>query len=233
MAATARFPKDFRASLRHLMQNSGIRRLQWAGNENRPGVQASLLIKGYLMYNASDLRKGLKLQIDGEPYIIIEFQFSKPGKGQALYRCKLRNMITGVILDRTYRSVDTFEPANLEERKMQYLYSDGESAVFMDLESSEQESVPLENVAGERKFLKEGLEVDVSYYEHEIISIDLPIFVELKITHAEPGLRGDTATTTFKTAEVETGSTIQVPLFINEGDAIKVDTRSGEYMERV
>ncbi|MCK4923720.1 MAG: elongation factor P [Spirochaetes bacterium] len=185
------------------------------------------------MISANELRKGMMIRMDGDLCAVLSYQHVKPGKGPAFVRVKIRSLRKNSTVEKTLRPDEKVEDVYIDRRKMQYLYSDGESAVFMDLESYEQESVPLENVAGERKFLKEGLEVDVSYYEHEIISIDLPIFVELKITHAEPGLRGDTATTTFKTAEVETGSTIQVPLFINEGDAIKVDTRSGEYMERV
>jgi elongation factor P len=125
------------------------------------------------------------------------------------------------------------ENVYIDRHSMQYLYSDGDSAVFMDLESYEQEGIPLQYIEDEQRFLKEGLEVDVSFYEGQFISLDLPIFVELKVTHTEPGLKGDTATTTFKSAEVETGARFQVPLFINEGDRIKIDTRSGEYIERV
>lgn len=185
------------------------------------------------MISANELRKGMMIRMDGDLCTVLGYQHVKPGKGPAFVRAKIRNLRKNSTVEKTLRPDEKVEDVYIDRRKMQYLYSDGESAVFMDLESYEQESVSLETVAEERKFLKEGLEVDVSYYEGGIISIDLPIFVELKITHTEPGLKGDTATTTFKAAEVETGSTIQVPLFINEGDAIKVDTRTGEYMERV
>jgi elongation factor P len=171
--------------------------------------------------------------MDGELFAVLSYQHVKPGKGPAFVRTKIRNIKKNSSVEKTLRPDEKIEDVYIDRRKMQYLYSDGESAVFMDLKSYEQESVPLQHIEEEQKFLKEGLEVDVSYYEGEIISIDLPIFVELRIRHTEPGLKGDTATTTFKPAELETGSTIQVPLFINEGDTIKVDTRSGEYMERI
>ena len=171
--------------------------------------------------------------MDGELFSVLSYQHVKPGKGPAFVRVKIRNIRKNSTVEKTMRPDEKVEDVYIDRRKMQYLYSDTDSAVFMDLESYEQEGVPLESIREEQKFLKEGLEVDVAFYEGEIISLDLPIFVELKIVHTEPGLRGDTATTTFKAAEVETGSTIQVPLFINEGDAIKVDTRTGEYMERV
>jgi elongation factor P len=175
----------------------------------------------------------MMIRMDGDLFAVLSYQHVKPGKGPAFVRTKIRNIKKNSTVEKTLRPDEKMEDVYIDRRKMQYLYGDGESAVFMDLESYEQESVPLQLIEEEQKFLKEGLEVDVSYYEGEIISIDLPIFVELKITHTEPGLRGDTATTTFKPAELETGSTVQVPLFINEGDTIKVDTRSGEYMERV
>ena len=185
------------------------------------------------MISANELRKGMMVRMDGELCSVLSYQHVKPGKGPAFVKVKIRKIRKSGTVEKTLRPDEKVEDVYIDRRKMQYLYNDGENAVFMDLESYEQESVPLEGVAEEQKFLKEGLEVDVAYYEGEIISLDLPIFVELKITHTEPGLKGDTATTTFKAAKVETGSTFQVPLFINEGDAIKVDTRTGEYMERV
>ncbi len=185
------------------------------------------------MYESSDLRKGLKIIIDGQPYIITDFQFSKPGKGQALYRCKLKNMITGYTMDRTYRSGDKFEPANLEERKMQYLYNDGEGYHFMDTKTYDQITLTEENVGDAKNFLQDNMEVDVLFFNETPISINLPNFVQLKVTKADPGVKGDTATGATKPATLETGYTIQVPLFIEEGDTLKIDTRTGQYVERV
>jgi len=185
------------------------------------------------VYESSDLRKGLKIIIDGQPYIITDFQFSKPGKGQALYRCKLKNMITGYTMDRTYRSGDKFEPANLEERKMQYLYNDGEGYHFMDTKTYDQITLTEENVGEAKNFLQDNMEVDVLFFNETPISINLPNFVQLKVVKADPGVKGDTATGATKPATLETGYTIQVPLFVEEGDVLKIDTRTGQYVERV
>ena len=145
----------------------------------------------------------------------------------------LRNIKKNITLDKTFRAGEKVEDIFIEKRKMQYLYNDGDNSVFMDIETYEQESIPDEFIVDELKFLKEGQEVEVSFYEGEFISVELPTFVELKVTHTEPGLKGDTATTTFKPAMIETGASIQVPLFVNEGDVLKIDTRSSEYIERV
>jgi elongation factor P len=185
------------------------------------------------MYNASDLRKGLKIQIDKEPYIIIDFQFSKPGKGQALYRCKLRNMITGVIVDRTYRSGDSFEPAGLEERKMQFLYSQEDEFFFMDVENYEQSVLTGEQVGEARNFLIDNLEVDMLFFERNPIGITLPNFVDLVVTKADPWIKGDSVSGDSKPVTLETGYTMRVPPFIEEGTKITVDTRTGEYVTRV
>ncbi len=185
------------------------------------------------MYDSSDLRKGLKIVIDGEPYIITDFQFSKPGKGQALYRCKLKNMITGLTMDRTYRSGDKFEPANLDEVHMQFLYKDGEGYHFMDLTTYDQITMTEENLGDAKNFLKDNMEVDILFFQGTPIDITLPIFVELEVTESSPGVRGDTATGATKPVTVETGYSLQVPLFIEEGDVLKIDTRTGQYVERV
>ncbi len=185
------------------------------------------------MYESSDLRKGLKIIIDGQPYIITEFQFSKPGKGQALYRCKLKNMITGYTMDRTYRSGDKFEPANLEERRMQYLYNDAEGYHFMDTQTYDQVTLGEDSVGNAKNFLQDNMEVDVLFFDETPISINLPNFVQLKVVKSDPGIKGDTATGATKPATLETGYTLQVPLFIEEGDVLKIDTRTGEYVERV
>jgi elongation factor P len=185
------------------------------------------------MYNASDLRKGLKIQIDNEPWVIIDFTFSKPGKGQALYRCKLRNMITGVIVDRTYRSVDNFESANLEERTMQYLYNQEDEFYFMDVENYEQIMLKIEQVGDAKNYLTDNLEVDVLLFEERAIGITLPNFVDLAVTQADPWVKGDSVSGDSKPVTLETGYVLRVPPFIEEGIKITVDTRTGEYVTRV
>ena len=185
------------------------------------------------MYNASDLRKGLKIQLDNEPYVIIEFQFSKPGKGQALYRCKLRNMIDGVIIDRTYRSGDTFEPADLQERKMQYLYNQENEFYFMDVENYEQSMLTVEQVGDSRNYLTDNLEVDILLFENKPIGITLPNFVDILVTRADPWVKGDSVSGDSKPVTLETGYVLRVPPFIEEGTKITVDTRTGEYVTRV
>jgi len=185
------------------------------------------------VYESSDLRKGLKIIIDGAPYIITDFQFSKPGKGQALYRCKLKNMITGNTMDRTYRSGDKFEPANLQESTMQFLYNDTSGYHFMDTKTYDQITLTPEQVGNAKNFLKDNMEVDVLFFNDLPISISLPNFVELEVVKADPGIKGDTATGATKPVTLETGYSIQVPLFIEEGNVLKIDTRTGEYVERV
>lgn len=185
------------------------------------------------MYTRSDLRKGLKLQIDNEPYTIIDFQFSKPGKGQALYKCRLKNMITGVIIDRTYRSGDTFEPANLEERRMQYLYNQDKETYFMDLDNYEQVMLNEDQVGEAKNYLIDNLEVTILFFGTTPIGITLPNFVNLEVTKADPWIKGDSATGDSKPVTLETGYTLRVPPFIEEGIKITVDTRTGEYVTRV
>jgi elongation factor P len=182
---------------------------------------------------ASDLRKGLKLEIDGEPYIIVDFQFAKPGKGQALYRCKLRNMITGAQFDRTYRSVDKFTAADLEEQDMQFLYEMGSSYHFMNTRTYEQFEVSENQVGDAKNYLIENLVVSMLLFQGRPIGISLPNFIEVKVTRADPWIRGDTATGATKPVTLETGFVIQVPLFVEEGQIIKLDTRTGTYVERV
>jgi elongation factor P len=174
------------------------------------------------MYNASDLRKGLKIQLDNEPYAVIEFQFSKPGKGQSLYRCKLRNMITDVIIDRTYRSGDTFDQANLEERKMQ-----------LDVQNYDQSALRSEQVGDAKHYLIDNLEVDILLFDGRPIGITLPNFVDLTVTQADPWAKGDSVSGDSKPVTLETGYALRVPPFIEEGTKITVDTRTGEYVTRV
>ncbi len=185
------------------------------------------------MYNASDLRKGLKIQIDNEPYIIIDFQFSKPGKGQALYRCKLKNMITGVIFDNTYRSGDTFQPAALEERRMQYLYNQEDEYCFMDMQTYDQTFLKATQVGDAKNFLSDNLEVDILFFGNSAIGITLPNFVDLTVTQSDPWVKGDSVSGDTKPVTLETGYVLRVPPFIEEGVKITVDTRTGEYVTRV
>jgi elongation factor P len=185
------------------------------------------------MYTASDLRKGLKVVIDNEPYTVTAFEFSKPGKGQALYRTKLRNMITGTILDRTYREGETFEPASLEERAMQYLYKEGEHYHFMDNESFEQIIISEEALGDAKNFLIENLNVKVLMFRDKAIGVDLPNFVNLRVTKTELWVKGDTSKADYKPATVETGYELRIPPFVGEGELITIDTRTGEYSTRV
>ena len=185
------------------------------------------------MYTASDLRKGLKIQIDGAPFIITDFEFSKPGKGQALYRCKMRNMITGNQFTQTYRSNDKFEKPSLEERKMQYLYNQGEEYHFMDTESYDQLFITTEQLGDNVNFMIDNMDIDVLFFEERPIDVSLPIFVNLLVTKADPWVKGDTSGTDTKPVTVETGYELQVPPFVEEGDKIQIDTRTGQYVTRV
>jgi len=185
------------------------------------------------MYNASALRKGLKLQFDNEPYVIVDFQFSKPGKGQALYRCKIKNMITGAIVDRTFRSVDTFEPADLEERKMQYLYNQDDEFYFMDVENYEQIMLTADQAGDAKNYLIDNLEVDILLFGERPIGITPPNFVDLTVTKADPWVKGDSVSGDSKPVTLETGYELRVPPFIEEGIKITIDTRTGEYVTRV
>ena len=185
------------------------------------------------MYSASDLRKGLKIQIDGEPYIVVDFQFSKPGKGQALYRTRLKNMVTGNQFDRTFRSNDKFEKAPLEERTMQYLYSQGDEFHFMDTKNYEQIVILREQMGEGVNFLIDNMEVQILLFNNNPIGVTLPNFVNLIVTKADPWAKGDTSGSDSKPVTVETGYVLQVPPFIEEGDRIQIDTRTGAYMTRV
>ena len=185
------------------------------------------------MYNASDLRRGLKIQIDKEPYTISDFQFSKPGKGQSLYRCKLKSLISGAVIERTYRSGDTFEKADLDERKMQYLYAQDEEFYFMDVDNYEQSMLTAEQVGDAGNYLTDNLEVQVLLFEGNAIGITPPNFVDLTVTRADPWVKGDSVSGDSKPVTLETGYTLRVPPFIEEGGKITVDTRTGEYVTRV
>lgn len=185
------------------------------------------------MLSASDLRKGLKLQIDGNPYIVTEFEFSKPGKGQALYRCKMRNMISGNQLVKTYRSNDKFEKAELEERKMQYLFNQGDEFHFMDTENYEQLFITREQLADNIYYLIDSMEVEMLFFDGKAIDVTMPTFVNLEVTRADPWAKGDTSGNDTKPVTVQTGYVLQVPPFVEEGDKIQIDTRTGAYVTRV
>ncbi|MGA1841317.1 MAG: elongation factor P [bacterium] len=185
------------------------------------------------MYETSDIRKNLKIQIDGDPYIVIDFQFVKPGKGVAFTRTRLKNMITGNVLDKTFRSGEKIEEASLEAHNMQFLYSLDNRYHFMNTETYEQIEMDENQVGDAKDFFVENLEVEVLFFKGRPIGINLPNFVELQIMETEPGVKGDTASGGSKPAIMHTGAKIQVPFFINEGDWILVDTRTGAYVERV
>jgi elongation factor P len=185
------------------------------------------------MIESSDLRKGLKIEIDGEPYLIVQFEFSKPGKGQALYKCKLKNMVTGVQFDRTFRSSEKFKEPDLEEHEMEYLYSEGNRYCFMNTSTYDQEFLTEEQVGDTKNFLKENTVCNILFFEGRPIGISLPMFINLKVEKTDPWVKGDTASGDSKPATLETGYVLQVPPFIEEGELVKIDTRSGLYVERV
>ncbi|MFN4196643.1 MAG: elongation factor P [Caldimicrobium sp.] len=185
-----------------------------------------------MSYSTSDFRRGLKIEWEGKPYEIIEFQHSKVAQGQATVRTKLRDLLTGRVIEVNFRSGEKFEKPDLQEREVQYLYKEGDRYVFMDLEDYDQIYVSEKEVGDSGKFLTETLQVSILYYKGKVIGIELPKVVELKVIKTEPGVKGDTVSTPTKPATLETGLIIQVPLFIEEGDIVKVDTRTGEYLER-
>jgi len=184
-------------------------------------------------YNTSEFRKGLKVQIDGEPYLMIECNFVKPGKGNALYKCKLRNLIRSTVLDRTYKGGDALEAADVTEISAQFLYRQGDTFVFMDSSSFEQYELTSEQVGDAWKYLKDGMACSMMLFNNVPITMTPPNHVELKVEYCEPGARGNTATNVSKPVKVETGAEIQCPAFIEMGNIIRVDTRTGEYVERV
>ncbi len=184
------------------------------------------------MINAGELRKNTKLMVDNEPYVMVEVQFVKPGKGVAFYKCKMRNLITGMLLERTYRSGDVFEPADLRERKMQYSYVQDDEYYFMDTKNYEQVMLTAEQVGDAKDFIIDNLEMDILFFQDRAIGITLPNFVDLDVVKAEPWARGDSVAGDSKPVTLETGLVIQVPPFVEEGDKITVDTRNGAYVTR-
>ncbi|HLZ33498.1 MAG TPA: elongation factor P [Nitrospira sp.] len=185
------------------------------------------------MISTTDFRGGVRLLIDGEPFYIVEFQHVKPGKGGAFVRTKLKSYISGNVLDRTFRSGERFEEPDLEEREMQFLYATGNEYTFMDTETYEQLTFNKKQLGDNADLLKENMIAKILIYEHRPIDVELPTFIELKVVDADPGVRGDTASGGTKPAVVETGATIKVPLYLEVGTVIKIDTRTRAYVERV
>ena len=185
-----------------------------------------------MQVSTTEFKKGLKIQFDGEPYSIVDFQHVKPGKGGAFVRTKLKHMRQGRVIDNTFRAGEKIELVDFDEKRMQYLYRD-DRYHFMDLETYDQISLSPEEVGDAREFLKDNTEVEILFIDGSPVTVELPNFMELQIAKTDPGIRGDTATGGSKPATLESGAVVQVPLFLNEGDVVKVDTRSGEYLGRV
>jgi elongation factor P len=185
------------------------------------------------MISAGDFRRGLTFEMDGDVYSVVDFQHVKPGKGAAFVRTKIKNIKTGSAVERTFNPSEKFPRAHIETKEMQYLYNDGDLYYFMDLENYEQVPLNEEQVEEAIKYIKENMNAIIKFHKNQAFSVEPPNFVELEVIETEPGFKGDTATGANKPAKVETGATITVPLFVNIGDVIRIDTRSGEYMERV
>jgi elongation factor P len=185
------------------------------------------------MYSTTEFKKGLKIELDGTPYIMVDFQHVKPGKGGAFVRTKLKNLLTGRVLEQTFRSGERVKKPDLMEREMQYLYREGDRYCMMDNDNYEQIMLTEAQVGEARLYLIENLDLKVLFFNKEPVGVELPNFVELAVAQTEPGVKGDTAAGGTKPAVLESGANIQVPLFINEGDRVKVDSRTGGYIERV
>jgi len=184
------------------------------------------------MITAGDFKKGLTVEWDGGVWTIVDFQHVKPGKGAAFVRTKIKNVMTGAVVERSFNPTDKMPKAIIETKEMQYVYADGDLFYFMDLETYEQMPLSRSQVEEAIKFVKEGTNVTVRFFKGQAFDVQAPNFVALEVTETEPGFKGDTASNTYKPATVETGYSLQVPLFINIGDMIRIDTRTGEYMER-
>jgi elongation factor P len=182
--------------------------------------------------SVNDFRTGLTIEVDGEIFSVIEFQHVKPGKGAAFVRSKLKNLRNGNLVEKTFRAGENVNRAQIENREVQYLYNPGNEYVFMDNQTFDQFSLDKKQLEWEINFLKENMNVNIQFYQGEIIGINLPNSVELKVVETEPGIRGNTATGATKNAKLETGLNVQVPLFINEGDVLLIDTREGKYISR-
>ncbi len=184
------------------------------------------------MYDTSQFRRGLRIEFKGEPFSIVEFQHVKPGKGGAFIRTKLKNLISGKVIDQTFRSGEKVEEPDVEEKEAQYLYRDADGFHLMDMTTYEEDILSVETVGSDADWFQENATLNLVYYNGRPISVELPAHVELTVTQTDPGVKGDTASGGTKPATLETGAVVQVPLFINEGEKIKIDTRTGAYMER-
>lgn len=185
------------------------------------------------MISAGDFRNGLTFEFEGNVYQVVEFQHVKPGKGAAFVRTKMKNVMTGAVVERTFNPTEKVEPARIERKEMEYLYEDSGLYYFMDQETYEQTPLSEDQLGDALKFVMENMTVKILSYKGNVFAVEPPTFVELAVTETEPGVKGNTATNVTKPATVETGATITVPMFVNEGDVIRIDTRTGEYMERV
>lgn len=184
------------------------------------------------MLSAGDFRNGLTFEQDGNVFQIIEFQHVKPGKGAAFVRTKIKNAITGAVVERTYNPTDKFPVAYIERKDMEYLYNEGDLYYFMDPETYEQLPVGKDVLSDNFKFVKENVTCKICSYKGNVFGVEPPLFVELEIVETEPGIKGDTVNNSYKPAKLETGAEVKVPLFVNEGEKIRIDTRTGEYLER-
>ena len=181
---------------------------------------------------AGEFRNGVTFEMDGQVYQVVSFQHVKPGKGAAFVRTKMKNVMTGAVTERSFNPNDKYDEAFVERKDMQYLYNDGDLYYFMDMETYEQEPIGKDILGDDFRFVKENMNVKVLSYKGSVFAVEPPLFVELEVTETDPGFKGNTATNTLKPAVIETGATVQVPLFIEIGDKIKIDTRTGEYLER-
>jgi len=185
------------------------------------------------MHTTNEFRKGLKIEINGEPFVIVDFQHVKPGKGGAFVRTRLKSLISGNVNDQTFRSGDKVDKPDIEEKEMQFLYESGGEYHFMDIKSFEQLFLTAEQLGGSKDFLKENMVIKAIFHNRRPIGVETPMFVDLKVVTSEPGIKGDTATGATKPATLESGAVIQVPLFVEVGDVIRIDTRTREYLTRV
>ena len=185
------------------------------------------------VYDTSEIRKGLKIMMDGHPYTVVEFQFVKPGKGTAFTRTKMKNLLSGSVIERNLRSGERLESADVEVKYMQYLYDEGDFCVFMDNSTYDQVQISVDLIGDDKGFMPSNITVEVLFFHGRAVGVTLPNFIEQEVTETEPGARGDTATNVGKPAKLASGGSVKVPLFINIGDTIRVDTRTGEYLDRV
>jgi elongation factor P len=204
-----------------------------AGKSGAPLARALAPVVAAPLMQTTDIRKGLKIQIDGVPYAMIEVQFVKPGKGQAFSRCRIRNLVTGNVIERTWKSGEAVEIADVEDRKMAYSWEETDTFVFMDATTGDQVHVEKNKIGDEARFISEGLECGVTFFNGNAIGVELPPNVILQVASSEPGVKGDTASGATKPATLSTGAVVNVPLFIKEGEWVRIDTSSGDYLERV